>query len=95
MAEAYQASLRLPLLYSNGPGTSNGEQAKAGYHLRFYSNGGKQFLDFDYTSLLLTCTEVLGENGFMKEINEFVEELTDTESIYMEQPFTLRTSEEN
>ena len=31
-------------------------------------------------SLLLTSTDVLGQNGFMKEINKFVEELTDTES---------------
>ena len=41
---------------------------------------GNKYLDFDYTSLLLTVTDALGQNGFIKEIDKFVEELTDTES---------------
>jgi hypothetical protein len=53
---------------------------KLGIISDFIQMEGNRFQDFDYTSLLLGTTDVIGESGFMKEVNKFVEELTDTET---------------
>jgi hypothetical protein len=78
MAEAYQASLRFLCYIQMAQVLQMEDKHKPGIISNFIQMEGTKFLDFDYTSLLLTCTDILGENGFMKEINEFVGELTDT-----------------
>ncbi len=89
MAEAYQASLRylcyiqlaqlmqMPARMTRSDGEN---KPKLGMVSDFIQMEGNKYLDFDYTSLLLITTDELGQNGFIKEINKFTEELTDTES---------------
>ncbi|MEO8174596.1 MAG: hypothetical protein ABI581_15990 [Sediminibacterium sp.] len=80
MAEAYQASLRYLCYIQLAQILQLENKPKLGLISDFIQMEGNKFLDFDYTSLLLTATDALGKDGFMKEINKFVEELTDTES---------------
>ncbi len=80
MAEAYQGSLRYLCYIQMAQILQLESKPKLGIISDFIQMEGNKFLDFDYTSLLLTATDTLGQNGFMKEINKFVEELTDTES---------------
>lgn len=80
MAEAYQASLRYLCYIQMAQILQLESKPKLGIVSDFIQMEGTKFLDFDYTSLLLTCTDTLGQDAFMKEINKFVEELTDTES---------------
>ncbi len=78
MAEAYQASLRFLCYIQIAQVLQMENKPKLDIISDFVQMEGNRYLDFDYTSLLLTCTEVIGENGFMREINEFAGELTDT-----------------
>jgi hypothetical protein len=80
MAEAYQASLRY-LCYIQMVQVLQMENApKPGIISDFIQLEGNKYLDFDYAGLLLTTTDLLGQNGFMKEINVFVEKLNNNES---------------
>ncbi len=80
MAEAYQASLRY-LCYIQVARLLQMENKPAlDIVSAFIQMEGDRFLDFDYSNLLLTTTDALGENTFMKEICKFVEELTDNSS---------------
>jgi hypothetical protein len=78
MAEAYQASLRYLCYIQMAQVLQMENKPKLAIISDFVQMEGNKFLDFDYTGLLLTCTDLLGEDAFMKEINEFVGELTDT-----------------
>ena len=80
MVEAYQASLRYLCYIQMAQILQASNKSKLGIVSDFIQMEGKQFLEFDYTSLLLTTTDALGENAFMKEINKFVNEFTDAES---------------
>jgi hypothetical protein len=80
MAEAWQASLRYLCYIQTAQLLQVEGKAVPPLVLDFIQMDGNQFVDFDYTGLLLTATNVLGENGFMPEIHSFVEELTDTRS---------------
>ncbi len=80
MVEAYQASLRYLCYIQMAQILQLENKPKLGIVSDFIQMEANKFLDFDYTSLLLTATDALGQNAFMKEINKFVEELTDTES---------------
>ena len=80
MAETYQASLRYLCYIQMAQVLQMEKKPKLGIISDFIQMEGNRFLDFDYTSLLLTTTDLLAENGFMKEINKFVGELTDTDS---------------
>lgn len=80
MAEAYQATLRYLCYIQLAQAIQLDNKPKLGIISDFIQMEGDRFLDFDYTSLLLITTDVIGSNGFMKEINKFVEELTDAES---------------
>jgi hypothetical protein len=80
MAEAYQASLRYLCYVQFAQAIQIENKPRLGIISDFIQMEGNKYLDFDYTSLLLITTDVIGTNGFMKEINKFVEELTDTES---------------
>jgi hypothetical protein len=78
MAEAYQASLRYLcyiqlaqlLQIENKPGAA----VISDFVLMDSSRASR----FDYSSLLLTITAMLGDSGFIAEIPPFVKELTDT-----------------
>ena len=80
MVEAYQGSLRYLCYIQMAQILQLDNKPKLGIISDFIQMEGNKFLDFDYTGLLLTATDALGQNGFMQEINKFVEELTDTES---------------
>ncbi len=80
MAEAYQGSLRYLCYIQMAQILQLENKSKLGIVSDFIQMEANKFLEFDYTSLLLTSTDALGQNAFMKEINKFVEELTDTES---------------
>jgi hypothetical protein len=80
MAEAYQASLRFLCYIQMAQVLQMESKPKLGIISDFIQMEGNRFQDFDYTSLLLGTTDVIGESGFMKEVNKFVEELTDTET---------------
>lgn len=80
MAEAYQGSLRYLCYIQMAQVLQLESKPKLIIVSDFIQMQGNRFLDFDYSNLLLTATDALGENGFMQEINKFVNELTDTES---------------
>ncbi len=81
MAEAWQATLRYLCYIQMAQLLQLENKPKLSIVSDFIQMEGNKFLDFDYTSLLLTVTDTLGENGFMKEINKFVEKLTNTEHV--------------
>ncbi len=80
MAEAWQASLRYMCYIQMAQMLQQPDTAKASICTDFIQMEGNSYLDFDYTSLLLTCTALTGQDRFVKELSSFVEELTDTES---------------
>lgn len=80
MAEAWQGSLRYLCYIQVAQLLLMENQAKQGIISDFLQMEGNNYLDFDYTSLLLTATDTIGQNCFLPEINKFVEELTDTDS---------------
>ena len=80
MAEAYQASLRYLSYIQLAQAIQLENKPKLGIISDFIQMEGNRYLDFDYTSLLLITTDAIGQNGFMKEINKFVDELTNPES---------------
>lgn len=80
MAEAYQASLRYLCYIQLAQAIQMENKPRLGIISEFIQMEGNIYLDFDYTSLLLITTDAIGQNGFMKEINKFVNELTDPES---------------
>ncbi|MEP7111356.1 MAG: hypothetical protein ABI760_25395 [Ferruginibacter sp.] len=80
MAEAYQGSLRYLCYIQMAQVLQLENKPKPGIVSDFIQMEGSGYLSFDYSSLLLTTTDILGENGFMQEINKFADELTDTES---------------
>jgi hypothetical protein len=80
MAEAWQGSLRYLCYIQLAQLLQMETKPKLGIISDFLQMEGIRFLDFDYTSLLLTATDAIGQNCFLKEINKFVEELTDNES---------------
>lgn len=80
MAEAYQASLRYLCYIQLAQTIQLENKPKLGIISDFIQMEGTRYLDFDYTSLLLITTDAIGQNGFMKELNKFVDELTDNGS---------------
>lgn len=80
MAEAWQASLRYLCYIQLAQLLQQENKPRLGIVSTFIQMEDDDYLSFDYTSLLLTITDELGENGFMKEIKKLVAELTDTES---------------
>lgn len=80
MAEAYQASLRYLCYIQMAQIVQMEKITKLSIVSDFIQMEGTKFMSFDYTSLLLATTDLLGEKGFIAEIKEFVEELTNTES---------------
>jgi hypothetical protein len=80
MVEAWQGTLRFLCYIQMAQLLQLENKPKLSIVSEFIQMEGNKFLDFDYTSLLLTVTDALGQNGFVSEINKFVEELTDTES---------------
>ena len=80
MAEAYQATLRYLCYIQMAQVLQSDKKPQLGIISDFLQMEGNQFLDFDYTNLLLSTTDVLGDTGFIKEINKFIAELTDTQS---------------
>lgn len=80
MAETYQASLRYLCYIQMSQVLQQDNKVKLGIISDFIQMGKDKYLDFDYTSLLLTCTDLLDKNAFVPEINKFVNELTDTGS---------------
>lgn len=80
MTEAWQSSLRYLCYIQIAQILQMENKPKLGIISDFIQMEGTQYLHFDYASLLLTATDAIGENGFLKEIGSFIEELTDTES---------------
>ncbi|WP_157961190.1 hypothetical protein [Lutibacter citreus] len=80
MAETYQASLRYLCYIQMAQILQLDKPPKLGIISDFLQMGDEDYLSFDYTSLLLTTTDLIGENGFVHEINKFINKLTDTDS---------------
>ncbi len=80
MAEAYQASLRYLCYIQMAQVMQLEKKSKLGIISDFIQMGEDDYIHFDYSSLLLTTTDLIGDNGFVMEIGKFVDELTDTES---------------
>lgn len=95
MAEAYQASLRYLCYIQLAQVMQMENKPKLGIVSDFIQMQEKKYLDFDYTSLLLITTDAIGQNGFMKEINKFVNELTDTESALYGTALYLQNQRQN
>jgi len=80
MAETYQASLRYLCYIQMTQVLQMENKPKQGIISDFIQMEGNRYLDFDYAGLLLTTTDLLGQNTFMKEINIFAEKLNNNES---------------
>jgi hypothetical protein len=80
MTEVYQASLRYLCYIQLAQVMQIEDNPRPGIISDFIQMDGNKYLNFDYTSLLLITTDFLREKGFIKEINNFTKELTDTES---------------
>ena len=89
MTEAYQGSLRylcyiqmaqilqMPARMNRSDGENN---PSLDIVADFVKMEGNQYQDFDYLKLLLTTTTALGQNGFVKEMNQFTNDLTDPDT---------------
>ena len=95
MAEAYQASLRYLCYIQLAQLLQMENKPKLGIVSDFIQMEGNKYLSFDYTSLLLIITDAIGQNGFIKEINKFTEELTDTESALYGTALYLQNQRQN
>lgn len=95
MAESYQASLRYLCYIQLAQVVQMENKPKLGIVSEFIQMDGSKYLGFDYTSLLLITTDALGETGFIKEINKFIEELTDTESALYGTALYLQNQRQN
>lgn len=80
MTEAYYSSLRYLCYIQLAQLLQSENKSKLGIVSDFIKMTEKEYLDFDYTSLLLIVSDALGENSFIKEINKFIAEFKDTES---------------
>jgi hypothetical protein len=80
MAEAYQASLRYLCYIQVSQLLQQKDLPRPPLVEEFIHIGGKAFLQFDYTSLLLIATEALGQKGFVTEIQALAAELNDSGS---------------
>ncbi|MXV52683.1 hypothetical protein GS399_17050 [Pedobacter sp. HMF7647] len=80
MAEAYQASLRYLCYVQIAQILQMGNKPKMPIMSEFIQMEGNQYLSFHYMSLLLIATDALAQNGYMKEIPKFTNELKDTGS---------------
>ena len=80
MAEAYQASLRYLCYIQMAQVLQMGKKPDTAIITSFIKMDDDNYLNFDYSSLLLSTTDMLGEHGFIPEVKSFVEELTDIES---------------
>jgi hypothetical protein len=80
MVEAYQASIRYLCYVQMAQILQMENKPKAGIISDFIQMEAKQYLGFDYTSLLLIATDALAPNGYMKEMPKFTNELKDTGS---------------
>lgn len=78
MTEAYQASLRYLCYIQVAQLLKQDEKCALPIVADFIHMTGAKYLAFDYTSLLLIATQEIGENGFVREIWKFKQELTDT-----------------
>lgn len=79
MAEAYQASLRFLCYIQLAQILQIDPKPKLGIVSDFIQMEGAEYLEFDYTSLLLVTTDEINKAGpgFMPEINDFIKDLTD------------------
>lgn len=80
MTEAYQGSLRYLCYIQMAQILQMEDKPKLDIVADFVKMEGNHYLDFDYTNLLLSTTVAIGQNGFMKEMNQFTEELADTDT---------------
>jgi hypothetical protein len=80
MAEAYQASLRYLCYIQVSQLLQQESIARPPLVEQFIQMEGKAFLHFDYTSLLLVATELLGQQGFVGEMGDLAAELCDSGS---------------
>jgi len=95
MAEAYQASLRYLCYIQMAQVLQLDEPPKLGIVSNFLQMCDEDYLEFDYTSLLLTTTDLLGKNGFVTEIETFVKKLRDTEFDLFGTAFFLESERHN
>jgi hypothetical protein len=95
MAETYQASLRYLCYIQMAQVLQQEKKTKLGIISDFIQMEDDEFLHFDYSSLLLTSTDLLGPNGFVAEISKFVNELTDTGSDLFGTAFFLDAQRRN
>ncbi len=80
MTEAYQGSLRYLCYIQMAQILQMEDKPKLDIVSDFIKMEKSRYLDFDYTNLLLTTTTAIGQNGFIKEMNKFTEELSDPDS---------------
>lgn len=80
MAEAWQGSLRYLSYIQMAQLLQKEVKPKLAIISDFLMMRGDEYLTFDYTSLLLVATAEIGLDGFMPEIQNFVNELNDTDT---------------
>lgn len=82
MAEVYQASIRYLSYIQVVQILQMDKKTKLGIVSDFIQMEGSEYLEFDYTSLLLVTTDHLVNNGlgFIPEIKDFVDELNNRDS---------------
>ncbi len=82
MAEVYQASIRYLSYIQVVQILQMDKKTKLGIVSDFIQMEGSEYLEFDYTSLLLVTTDHLDTNGvgFIPEIKDFVDELNNKDS---------------
>ncbi|GGW36990.1 hypothetical protein [Arenibacter certesii] len=95
MVEAYEASLRYLCYIQMAQLLELEEPPKLGIISSFLQLGDEEYLDFDYTSLLLTTSDFIGENSFVPEIYTFVEKLRETDSDLFGTAFFLESERRN
>jgi len=80
MTEAYQGSLRYLCYIQMAQILQMEDKPKLDIVTDFVKMEGNRYQDFDYTNLLLSTTAAIGQNGFVKEMNQFTEELSDPDT---------------
>lgn len=80
MVEAYQASLRYLCYIQVAQVLVMEDKPKRDIISAFIQMGDDEYKDFDYSSLLFETTDLLGDTGFVREVNKFVKDLKDTNS---------------
>jgi hypothetical protein len=80
MTEVYQGSLRYLCYIQMAQILQMENKPSLDIVADFVKMEGNQYQDFDYLKLLLATTAAIGQNGFVKEMNQFTQDLADEDN---------------